>query len=433
MDAGVIYKVLWVDDQSKDENGNNTALCESLQLKAGEYNIDIDAYDNWEDAESVLKREFDEYTAIILDANCKIYKQGTEREEFITAILPSLNQIFGEKQKLLPWYILSAGTMSNFSGIVNGASHQHSKHKEEWGNMLYLKHVANDDEKSSSELFKNIARVAKELPNNVILYRHYDTFRYLGEDKQIDLRARKYMLRMLSAIYYPEEDIYDEYEGNSLRKVLEYIFWSAYRYGLLPDECIDKEKKIVILQHASLFMAGANVNGNKYRWGNPGPLKDGKGGDAIFTTEIANIVKNILYFTNKCSHAQKRRIDKKNKELFFSYVLQMCHVIKWFGNYVEKHPDNLENKKMHVYINSVSNYEKDKKFGVQKENILNEKCQVLQGNNLPYLGECKFSDEYKTSSTIGCQIKVLEIEENEGKDKNEYPFIITKMEICVKD
>ena len=129
MTTEIIYKVLWVDDLNYDENNELTDFYEGWQLKAGKYNIELIPFDNWEEAESSLRKDFDDYSAIILDANCKIHKNDTEQEEFITAVLPSLTNIFGEKRRVLPWYLLSAGTMANFGTIVNGARYQHSKHE----------------------------------------------------------------------------------------------------------------------------------------------------------------------------------------------------------------------------------------------------------------------------------------------------------------
>ena len=208
------YKVLWVDD---DEN-----IVVSTKLDAEDYNLELVHFSNWEEAEISLRKHFDEYSAIILDANCKINKDSLEQEEFITAVLPSLSILFGEKRRSIPWFLLSAGTMSNFNSIVTGAKYQHSKHEEEWGNMLYLKDVPDDDEHNSSFLFQNIQRIAKDQSFNVVLFRHREVFSYMGKDKLIDSRARKLMLRMLSALYYPEENIKYEFEGNPLRKVIEY-------------------------------------------------------------------------------------------------------------------------------------------------------------------------------------------------------------------
>ena len=38
-------------------------------------------------------------------------------------------------------------------------------------------------------------------------------------------------------------------------------------------------------------------------------------------------------------------IDEERKDIFFGYVLQMCHVIRWYGKYVEKNNDPIENSK----------------------------------------------------------------------------------------
>lgn len=127
------YKVLWVDD---DET-----IVFSTKLDAEDYNLELVHFSNWEEAEISLRKNFDEYSAIILDAYCKINKDSLEQEEFITAVLPSLSTLFGEKRRSIPWFLLSAGTMSTFNNVVTGAKYQHSKHEEEWGNMLYLCNV----------------------------------------------------------------------------------------------------------------------------------------------------------------------------------------------------------------------------------------------------------------------------------------------------
>src|SRR5574344_48621 len=189
----ITYKVLWVDD---DE-----AIVTSTKLDAEDYNLELDHYTNWEEAEASLRKNFDEYSAIMLDANCKIRKNSLEQEEFITAVLPSLSILFGEKRRSIPWFLLSAGTMATFNYIVTGARYQHSKHEEEWGNMLYRKDAPDNDEQNSSYLFRNIQEIAKDHSFNVVLFRHSDVFSYMGKDKLIDSRARKLMLRMLSALY----------------------------------------------------------------------------------------------------------------------------------------------------------------------------------------------------------------------------------------
>ena len=147
-----------------------------------------------------------------------------------------------------------------------------------------------------------------------------------------------------------------------MRQVLEYLFWSALEHGFLPEECIEEEKgkRRIVVQLASLFMAGGNVKFRKreddsskvnvtIRWGKAPSKQGGDDGDAIFPSEIAEIVNNIRKFTNEDSHTSEDEpwfIDEERKDIFFGYVLQMCHVIRWYGKYIKKHSDYGENINM---------------------------------------------------------------------------------------
>lgn len=347
----IFFKVLWVDDQNLDSQHNITNFFLGYQVKADNHKIELVPYDNWEEAEAELRKNFDEYSSIILDANCKIHKDDIEQSEFITAVLPSLTNIFAEKRKVLPWYLLSAGQMGNFDSIVKGANYQHTKYEEDWGKMLYMK----DNPEEKSLLFENIQRIAEKQSSNIVLYRHSETFQYLGENKLIDQKARKIMLRMLGALYYPEEKINFQYDdGNPIRKVIEYLFRSARKMGLLPEECFDGDN--VKMQLASLFMAGANVQydnsrpSEKVRWGDES--------ERIFPNEVSDILKYVLFTSNFGSHTTENEqfiVDESRKELFLGCVLQLCHIIKWYGKYVNEHSDADENKKQfrHIIIDSL--------------------------------------------------------------------------------
>lgn len=50
MTNDVIYKVLWVDDQTF-ENGEITSFYIGFQGNADKYNIELVPFDNWEEAE----------------------------------------------------------------------------------------------------------------------------------------------------------------------------------------------------------------------------------------------------------------------------------------------------------------------------------------------------------------------------------------------
>lgn len=78
--------------------------------------------------------------------------------------------------------------------------------------------------------------------------------------------------------------------------------------------------------------------------------------DTIFPKYMGFITQNILNFASANSHTSEMNeytigdkdlaIDENEKELFFGYVLQLCHVIKFFGHFVEKHNDKNTNLSM---------------------------------------------------------------------------------------
>ena len=390
------------------------------QQDADEYGIELDRYSNWQDAEVALTSNFEDYSAIILDANCKIKPTESIKEEFITAVLPSLTRIFGEKQKMIPWYILSAGTMRYFEHTISGAKYQHEEIPE-WGQMLYIKDAPDGDFRNSKYLYENIIRVAKEQTNNVVLFRHKDVFEYLGEGKLIDGRARKIMLKMLCALYYPEENIGYEFKGNPIRNVIEYVFRAAHKQGILADECFDREE--IKLQLASLYLAGANVSYDRtdktkqVRWGDEG--------DFVLPEDEARLMQNLLCYSNVDSHTKEKKpyfIDEQKKELFFGYVMQLCHIIKWFGNYASEHANIEENRKMQRTVDVVSEDSGKKQVDLESARKRYEKEEVVPtcDNGIWHYKECCVSVKYWTE---GNKMVITEVSLNTNKQtKSDYPY-----------
>lgn len=343
----MIYKVLWIDD--------DTSIIEGCQTKADLYNIDLCPVNNWEDAEKLLKDNFEDYSAIILDAECKMTANDPEECGFINKLLPRLINIFSKRQTYIPWYILSAATMDGFSFVMDSAQYNRAEYEKEWGRMVYSKSSPEESDNSKEKLFENIQRVASNQISNIVLFRYQDTFQYLGEGKLICKEARNIMLKMLCNLYYPESNPHFEYQGNPLRKVMEYIFRAAHNLGLLPNDCFERVGQLNLLD-ANRYMSGKNTTHSQLRYGKEGDYKNGIVGDTIFPHYLGNITKNILNFANANSHTSEVNeyaindndltIDENEKELFFGYVLQLCHVIKFFGHFAETHHDKEENLKM---------------------------------------------------------------------------------------
>ena len=242
-----IYKVLWVDD---DPN-----IVEGYRLAAGKRNIILLHALHWADAQVILEKEFDELTAIILDANCKWDAKSSIYGDFLRDVLSQLNKRQGKADKYIPWYILSAGTMEKFDEVVGHAIDRERKEMEpEWGQTLYLKDQIRSAGKNNP-LFDNIRKVGDRRSNNIILYRHRSAFRYLGDGSYFSAEARHIMLKVLSAMYYPEENLGYTYAGNPIRKVIEYMFRGANKWGLLPNDFFDDLGNVNIWDSMQTFLA----------------------------------------------------------------------------------------------------------------------------------------------------------------------------------
>lgn len=396
------FKVLWVED----EPGN----VEGLKMIADEYRIALDQCPNWEEAERRLMISFNEYTAIILDAFCPLKKSETApNKDFLGDVMTRLSRIFGEKHKLIPWYVLSAGTMNNFDVVVQLINtNERRQMLPEWGKLVYSK----TDDTEVKELFDNIYKVGKNMAVNTVLYRHSEVFKYVGEGLTINsVDARNILLRILSALYNPEDNLNFEYEGNPLRKVVEFLFRSANSYGLLPDACFKKGAN-VNLQESSKFMAGQVATVYSESNEATGQIRYGSPKEAVFTEEIAGIVRNILNFTSAESHTKEDgpyRIPAEKKDLFFSYVLQVCHVIRFYGQYCTTHKDVEVNKRKHISL-IYSQYE-------GKEGIIkyDEYLKIL------HIGDCMVSGSPDT--LVGKKVRLKEVRINSKENFFEiYPY-----------
>ncbi len=428
MEEGILYKVLWVDD---DES-----IVDGYRVKAEtHYKIALDHAPDWEKAEKMLHEHFREYSAIILDANCKLKRaDSTPSHLFLGEVSQKLSRFFGEKQETIPWYVLSAGTMQKFDTVLELTNtEERQKMEEVWGKLIYKKEGVGDD--SPDALFQQILQAAENKNINKVLDRHKDVFKYLGEGEIISFpEARKTMLNVLSALYHPEENRDFKYEGNSLRKVLECVFWTALNYGIIPKEC--QPDKCISPQLASLFMSGKDIKVNDIphvRYGKPEEKP------SIFPPEFSSASHYIINYSNKGSHTSNmdsESITPAEKELFFANALLLCSIITWFGGYVKEHPDKEENKAKHYYYKNESKqlHCSPKIIDIKQKNI--PAMESLIGTtgfvtNADYCGVvkgvCKVPlalKEYQLKT-----IRILELKENTDTDAEQYPYLAIQLEL----
>ena len=143
------YKVLWIDD--------DYSIVDAYQTDAEDgYSIDLIHKGNWEDGKKYLIENFNEITAIILDANCKIKSDGvTEGNIFLATVTPELQQLFGERNNSIPWYILSAGRGEDFEPITRCVTAARKSFNEEWGEAIFFKDAIEESDENIAEIQRN--------------------------------------------------------------------------------------------------------------------------------------------------------------------------------------------------------------------------------------------------------------------------------------
>ena len=425
------YKVLWIDDQPE--------LVKGYQFWAGLRNIELIHRESWADAITVLEKDFNELTAIILDANCKFNTSDKSLDErFLSDVLQQLMGMFSDQKRFIPWYILSAGTMSNFSFITNMViSRERREREKDWGATIYLK-TDFENQGENSPLFDNIRRVGDSQSNNIVLYRHREVFNYLGKGYLISDEARKIMLKALAVLYYPEENINYEFAGNPIRKVVEYMLKAALKNGLLTNNFLDK-KGFVIIWDSMQYLCGMEPTNVPFRFGKRGSKKDYSDNESVLPTTCYNTFRGLLNYVNVDSHTlgeedgSPYKIDAESKDLFFAYVLFLCHIITCFGKYVELHPNIEENR---AKLTPIGDRKPSKEFQDTEptvefvkndtaDSLIGKVFQAINMGDCFTLGGCKVSKEIQLQLLQKARIE--EVIVNIDNDSKKYPFIVTKI------
>lgn len=340
-----VMKVLWVD--------NDPSVVEGTQQMAEQYNIDLPCFPNWEAAEVELKDHFNEFSAIILDANCEFSADSVEDKTFLAYVLPRLSKIFGEKHAEIPWYVLSAGTMDEFDLVLQMVNNDdRKKHNEDWGPLLYFKDKRYEDGSTDlDKLFLNIRQSDDNSYQTKIRAIYSDVFRTISEkNNKLDKEIENILMPTLIALHFPETRTEDASlsDFTQLRQVIEYLFRACNQTGLLPDECTLNGK--INIQESLRYLSGENTKHLGVRYGSY------ERGDHLFPQIVSENLQQILNTANSCVHTADENPDESKNVVdyldtvggerqLYSFVLELCDVIVWYGKYVQKHPDREKNRR----------------------------------------------------------------------------------------
>ena len=413
------YTVLWIDDDH--------SIVDAYQTLAEYRDIDLIHKDNWKDGKIYLEENFDDITAIVLDANCKLSHDGVVQGDlFLGVVIAELQQLFGERQNAIPWYILSAGTMDNFGAITKCVTASREYFNDAWGNAVFLKDDIESDEENP--LFDLICKVGSEKENNIVLHRHQNAFKYLGKKDYICQEARVLMLDILTKLYNPANTLDMKGCGNKMRQTIEYIFRHANKVGILPNEFFEK-KDTPNLQESMCFLCGRPANSTKLKlWdkANNSPFY-------VFNEGEYYQFSTVLNFTQKYSHTHK---DSLTKELCFGMALLLCHLINSYGRFIDTHKDikviqgmwtKVEDSSPHSKAPTAHSSEKTKQGSGSKESENKLINHIVEGciectDGTYHIGDVKVPAIYKEYFGTTTKFRIEIVLNNNSSKKDKFPY-----------
>lgn len=331
-----LIQVLWVEDDEK--------VTKTYPVKAKLFGLQLVPYACWDDAKVALKREYDRWSAIILDAKCKYHQNSADNAtKFLGEALNSISKMASEQKRVIPWYILTGGDESEVSDSI-------IDDRLEWdGDWTAAKHK-NYYSKATDrdELYRRIRYHASISPRLQIQKMYRNVFGAIEECK-IDNEANNALEDLLVPIHFQNEIDASDYNDKfkKARVVLEYIFRSMIENGMLPDWGNNMNTR-----WSSCILAGKPAV--KY-------VKDGddiivvESKEAVLPAALNHVVRAMVNILPADVHSKSgdsnavnipdyiKSVDSSTC-LLNSFALQLCDLILWYRNFLRDHCDKEQNE-----------------------------------------------------------------------------------------
>ena len=328
-------KVLWVDDKYE--------TLEGIYESAEDCGIELIGSKSAEEALLELEKP-ENYDAVVLDGlfYLNIEDNGTPTKQTAFIKVASKLKVLKEKGIILPWFILS--------GQISFTLDENSS-VEGLADLDYANGKVFEKNKEEEDLWIELKKAVEQIP----LYKLKQEYRQAFEvctEQYIGVDAQKQLLNILSNIRNPNNEFDDELYFTQIRIILEYMFRSANKFGLLHNACIKKNGN-VNLTESSLFLAGKETLHLNVRCG-----------ISHFPKLIADSVQSVLLITGAASHTTdpeiKNNIDLltyrkiiRTPYLLYSLTFQLMDVLVWFKKYVDLNPNIEDNKKSWINIEPI--------------------------------------------------------------------------------
>mgnify|MGYP001076973450 CR=1 FL=1 len=285
-----MYKIIFEDDDPR--------YAEPLLDRAPE-NMELDYFDNWEEAFSKLIENFEQYDAIIIDGKSRKTKEdkGDDFSHVLKAT-QDLSRLQGEG-KYIPYVVLSK--YLDVKGIIDPE-------------------IFFEKGKDEDRMFSYLEQIIKESPVAKLKSKYPEAFKVF-DNEIMKIKYRHNLIEMLNCL---ENNDYKKKNMNVVRDLLESFFLTLIDdYDCIPEEFKNSNNK-PNQQWCTLFFAGKDVrdaNGQTHKI------------EFKIPDHISWSITYIKELTNGFSHINENENLKNN---FTAVSYAMIEVLEWLHGFINK-------------------------------------------------------------------------------------------------
>ncbi len=315
------YKVLWIDDLYK--------IQEDFIGFAEQYGIDIFPFESHEEGIEELRNNLNKYHAVILDAKVKLKRDDTTTD--LRGLQASRDYLIKlNKSTYMPFFILT--------GQPDYAT---SEMFEQSYGKFYTK--GSDNEKLLNDI-----KVKVDNKEEYIIQKEFEDVFKVCTDEYIGKNNYSSLLNLLS--FLKSSKTFNDEKFNTIRKLFESVLWGCHKYGLIPEECVNRNE--INLTWSLLFLQGKEVRTEHTTISGPKVMPDIISNFAFTIKDITSIGSHYANSFNISDEDRKNNKAKiaelqvyiSNPYLVKSLIYQMLDVLLWFKAYVDKNPNIDVNK-----------------------------------------------------------------------------------------
>lgn len=389
------YNVIWIDDEWDTRGKKFIELC---RLR---HQILITPFKTRKDGIAALESNLKHWDAVILDA--KAFNNSENEVADTDGLYAARERLIELRlQRYIPFFVLTGQP-----DLMNKKLFEKSVGK------FYDKKKPDDVNK----LISDIKDEASKSSRHQIISMYHDSVDQL---RNISIEASEIVVDILEAMHYPELPFTPKLYFNPLRQALEYIFRTANRAGIIPDDFFVSGN--VNLNQCFMYIIGRNAEILGFRYGNQG--------ERIAPGYIQNMMSLIINLGNMNSHSQLSDAEVQEAEnkllsdgmsskiLVFSMALQLIEICAWMNKYIAEHPNREENLSKRRKLKSASQEE-------TKEAVANVGVVERDEDGIFHIGDkfCLFSKLVQQNGWLGKELKIIKYDKNNNERTSEkYPY-----------